>query len=242
MRELGCGLWLTLALAGCSFRVRGVDNQTPHGQADLAMTVDVSDGAAPDLIDLAMAADLASSVVPTLAVTIDPSTTTPIDFSAAAPRDWAHWGYTQFDSFDHKNGANLISNISVTGPQVARLTSYPIGFSWSDGAAPNPSVTNTTTGVYTYGQGSGFRLTIPADTSLRTLKLWAGGQQSTVQATAHLSDGSATDVIKASSDPNNNFQRLVTVTYRAASACTLQVDWTVKSSNGFVHIQSAALP
>jgi hypothetical protein len=216
---------------------------------DMAVPIDVvPDLSAPDLAspivpspppDLA-SPDLTSPVVvvPVLTASIDPSTDTPID-QTTGMLDWAHWGLTDRNSFDHKLGGALGNFVNLQGTNVRQLGGYPIGFSWSDGD-PRVTASNTTTGVYTHGQGAGFRITVAADTTLHTLKLYGGGQQSTVQVTASLSDGSAPDAVQSTSD-TLNFQRVVTVTYRAATPCTLTLDWAVASQSGFVHIQSVTV-
>ena len=68
--------------------------------------------------------------------------------------------------------------------------------------------------------------------------LWSGKP---VQLTAQLSDGSAPAVTQSASDLKNNFQCVVTVSYRAATPCQLILDWTAQSSDGFVHLQAVTL-
>jgi hypothetical protein len=176
---------------------------------------------------------------PVITATIDPATVTPIDETTGST-DWAHWGLMDHNSFDHKSTGTIGTFVSLQNTMLKQASGYPIGFSWTDGS-PRAMVTNTTTGVYTNGNGAGFRFTIPADTTLRTLKLYGGGLQSTLQMTAHLSDGSYPDVVQTTGDANNNFQRVLTLTYRAASSCQLTIDWAVQSATGFVHIQSLTL-
>jgi hypothetical protein len=145
--------------------------------------------------------------------------------------------------FDHKlTGNGAISNITnIKGSNLSQLGNYPVGFTWVDGT-PTTSATNSTTGVYLHGGGEGFRITAPADPTTRTLKLYGGGQQATVKIVAHLSDGSAPDYSDSAADAANNFSRIVTLTYHAATAGqTLTVEWTVGSANGFVHVQSVSL-
>jgi hypothetical protein len=244
-------LWLWCVLAGCSFRIAAVTPPaTGEPRKDMAHTVtlpptdmlatddDLSlPGVARDLAR--QPEDMAAPVLtPLLTATIAPSTATPID-QTAGTLDWAHWGLSSATSFDHKSGGSAIANfVNVTGSTVGQLGTYPIGFSWS-GGTPTATASDTHTGVYTQGTGAGFRLVVPADTTQRTLELYGGGQAATVQVTAHLGDGSAPDVTQSTMDAVNQFQRIVTVTYRAASSCTLTVEWTVTSATGFVHIQSA---
>jgi hypothetical protein len=211
------------------------------GAPDLAAPIIVGpDAGARDLAAPSPppAADMAPPIVPAvLTVSIDPSTATPID-QTAGTIDWAHWGLKDQNSFDHKSGGVIGNFINLQMSMIKQLTSYPIGFSWS-GGTPTATASDTTTGVYVKGGGAGFRLVLPADTTLHTLKLYGGGQKSTVQMTASLSDGSAAPATQQASDTNGNFQRVVTVTFRAATPCHLQLDW--QSTDGFVHLQSVTL-
>jgi hypothetical protein len=252
---------LALTLAGCSFRIGAVSKPPPPsspspgvdddmaeataGASDLATPIAIGfDAGAPDLATPPILppppADMAQPIVqPVLTVSIAPSTETPVD-QTAGTIDWAHWGLKDESSFDHKSGGVIGNFINLQTSTVRQFDSYPIGFSWT-GGTPTATATNTTTGVYVKGTGAGFRLVIPADTTLHTLKLYGGGQKSKVQMTAQLSDGSAPTAMQETSDFNGLFQRVATVTFRAATPCQLQLDWQAESTNGFVHVQSVTL-
>jgi len=107
---------------------------------------------------------------------------TNVNLTVEGPIDWIHWGLYTETSLDRKAGVTpLISDFTVLYATNGYAFVYQFadnynGYSWSDGT-PTLSVTNTTTGVWAYGvptMGSGFQFTVPADTTLRTLKVYVG--------------------------------------------------------------------
>ena len=191
MRASSLGAVVALALTGCSFVVNGLQSGTTQDNGDLAMDVadlavvdDMATAALGDMAqppppppDLAMPRDLATPtgvLMGSIATTAGPT----IDLSAEGTADWAHWGTANKNSFDHKNiTTSLISDFTPLVRQRAdtQLGTYPIGFTWNDGT-PTATATNSTTGVYTNGNGTGFRITVPADLTTRTLRFYCGGQ------------------------------------------------------------------
>jgi hypothetical protein len=172
--------------------------------------------------------------------------TGPINLTQDGTLDWAHWGLNW--GFDHKaNVAQQISNYTLLG------TTYPIGYgdnqfaySWSDGT-PNPSA-NTTTGLYVTGDaGNGFKITVPADTTPRTLKLYVGVWYAQGKLTATLSDNSAPPFISTAVNYDAGVRNGVyTLNYRAASAGqTLTITYTMLNNyyypNGNITLQAATL-
>src|SRR5438876_6340886 len=125
-----------------------------------------------------------------------------INLTAAGPVDWVHWGLYTDTSVDRKASVTpQISNFNPvynTSDSNAYVFVYQYsdnlnGYSWSDGT-PTASVTNTTTGVWAYGlpqMGTGFEISVPADTSIRTLKVYVGVFAAVGRFVASLSDGSA---------------------------------------------------
>jgi hypothetical protein len=97
--------------------------------------------------------------------------------------------------------------------------------------------------VFVQGAGSGFKLTVPADTTARTLTVYVGGYVSGGQLVAHLSDGSAPDYVNAAfSSATGSYDAVYTITYTAASAGQqLVVSWTQTTAGGNVTLQAAAL-
>ena len=145
--------------------------------------------------------------------------TNTVDLTADGTRDWAHWGLTNADSFDHKAGvAQAISNFTIVGagPTVQFADNFN-GYSWSDGT-PTPAITNTTTGVAVVGLSNGFEVMAPAGTNSRTLKLHVGTSGARGKLRAHLSDYSAAILTDFSVDnATNGPGGVYTLTYSAAS-------------------------
>jgi hypothetical protein len=114
------------------------------------------------------------------------------------PADWASWN-TVPAAVHKATGGGLISALSPIGTGGPGLiTSYAgstIGVTWNAGdgsSAPPPSPP----GFYFAGAavsalGGGLQLTVPADTTPRTLRIYARTFASTGQITVTLSDGSS---------------------------------------------------
>jgi hypothetical protein len=246
-------LILTLT-AGCRFELDGADGSFFGDLAGADLSGDdlpVYDltGSNPDLA----AADLTTMIVdltstgsnPVLngsfVVTPQPLT---VNLTTDGTSDWAHWGLVTPTSFDHKaSGGTQISNYTATGT-VQQIGGEPVGFTWTDGTPTGMQTTATTTGVYTNGNGHGFQITAPADTTTRTLTIYLGGQASNIAFRATLSDGSAPDYNAASGTQAGLYARTATLVYRAASSGqTLTCQWNI-TTNGmmvFTHLQGATL-
>src|SRR5438046_1816492 len=100
---------------------------------------------------------------------------TNIQLSAEGALDWAHWGLATTNSFDHKNGV-----VSQIGNHTMLGTNSPVqyainlhGYSWT-GGTPTVSAANTPTGVLVTGANDGFQFTLPADATVRRLKVYVG--------------------------------------------------------------------
>ena len=123
----------------------------------------------------------------------------------------------------------------------------PIGtraaYIWSDGT-PTASG-NTTAGAFFNGAGNGFTLSLPADTTTRTLQLYVGGWLARGELRATLSDGSAAPYVTVIDNPKKSLtDRLVTITYSAAKAGqTLTVRYVLLRDygSGYVMLSAAAL-
>ncbi|MFN0277202.1 MAG: peptidoglycan DD-metalloendopeptidase family protein [Pyrinomonadaceae bacterium] len=170
-----------------------------------------------------------------------------VNLSAEGTADWAHWGLTTENSFNHKNGVTQqISNRSVLGSgSVERYTGNPNFYSWS-GGTPTASASNTDTGIYVIGLNNGFQVTAPANTTPRTLKMYLGLYAATGRFEASLSDGSDLTYIDTSlSNSGSSSNAVYTLNYRAASAGqTLTIRWTANTifnQFGNVTLQGATL-
>ena len=145
--------------------------------------------------------------------------------------DWAHWGNGGPTIFNHKvNVTQLISNVTYIGAgEHGWFTDCPTAFSWTDGT-PTASASNKTMGILTNGAvGNGLEITIPADTNLRTLKLYVGVWFTRGKLEASLSDGSAATYIDSTMDNNNGkINGVYTINYKAGSAAqVLKIKLTI---------------
>ena len=126
-----------------------------------------------------------------------------VNLTSTPTLEWIHWGRISTSEPDRKNGNSpLISDYApVNGAQLSP-SSGNINFSWSDGLQA-PSLSGVNSDLETFVPGTGFQVTVPADTSVKTLNLYVevfGGQG---QLQASLSDGSAPVAVDTSFDDPN---------------------------------------
>jgi len=166
------------------------------------------------------------------------ATFTAANLSNSGTSDWAKW-----PNYIHKatGGAQISNFIKIGAASVQNYNNDRRPLSWSDGT-PTTIGTNDTAGVFIAGVGNGFQVTAPADTSTRTLLVYAGGWASGGKLAAHLSDGSAPDFVDASfSSTTGQYDAVYTLTYRAGSAGKqLVVQWTQASGTGNVSMTADA--
>jgi len=174
------------------------------------------------------------------------ATVGPVQLTTEGTLDWAHWGLNTVADFDHKTGVTpLISNFTIVGGGTpSRYANNSVGYTWTDGT-PNATATNSTTGVFVTGLTKGFQITVPADTTARTLKVYVGAWRVRGNLVAHLSDGSALDYTDSSLVNTAGVTTLgiYTLTYQAASAGqTLTVTFTQNTlASGNVTLQAATV-
>ena len=158
-----------------------------------------------------------------------------VNLTAVGTVDWAKWpGYV------HKaSGGAQISNFSVSGSGATQVASYTRAMISSDGT---PVISGSDqSSVVVAGNGNQFRISVPADTTQRTLYVYVGGTDSAGRLVAHLSDGSAPDYVNALSGAGN-YDVVYMLTYKAASAGQqLIVTWAQASDTGSVTLRAAAL-
>jgi hypothetical protein len=184
-----------------------------------------------------------------------------VNLTATGKLDWVHWGLYTDSSLDRKASVTpQISNFTLLGDAGCSncyLAAYQYGdnangYTWYDGS-PASEITNTTTGVWAYNYpipiGSGFEITVPADTTQRTLQVFVGAYDAEGQLRATLSDGSAPPF---ASLPNATVSNLgngpggvFTLTYATGSSGqTLTVTWkvgTMRGAGANVTLQAATL-
>jgi len=155
-----------------------------------------------------------------------PVVNTPIQLTEEGGGDWSHWGLTS-DVHNHKDsGGKQISEITMlpAGEVPNRITDHPASFSWTDGSLVNASggqvasVYGTRTALSVSGIGKGFEITVPANKVPSTLRLYVGGTNAQGTLTASLSDGSAADYAISISQWGGSFSKVITLSYRTASA------------------------
>ncbi|MGH9646297.1 MAG: DUF5074 domain-containing protein [Bryobacteraceae bacterium] len=167
------------------------------------------------------------------------------NLTALGQSDWAHWGLIPVPSFDHKaTGATQIRDYTVVNGEAGMAVSFtgnPVGFAWTDGS-PHGVVSNTATGVYISGAGRGFQISVPADTTPRTVTIYVGLYATTGKMTAHLSDNTVADFVDLSFSSGGSAPAAYVIHYQAASAGQkVTLTFVNAGSGGNVNLQAAAL-
>ncbi len=144
-----------------------------------------------------------------------------VNLTVEGTADWAHWGLVTSTSYNHKAGVSQqIGNFTRIGTnEVQRYADNLSGYRWSDGTPVASVQTNSHTGVFVVGEESGFALALPADTTVRTAKVYVGLYGAAGEFQAWLGDFSAQPYVDTSLD--NVFDSsyaVYTITYAAASA------------------------
>ena len=181
-----------------------------------------------------------------------------VDLTILGKLDWVHWGLQTDSSISRKSGTPpLISDYSVLGTGLVYPYQYSDnanGYTWYDGS-PSITQTNTTTGVWAYQAyppellGSGFQITAPADTDLKTLQVFVGTFAARGQFQATLSDGGLPYTDSSLFNSGNGPGGVYVLNYKANTpGQTLTVKWTLSqraagtnSITGNVTLQAAAL-
>jgi hypothetical protein len=178
-------------------------------------------------------------------VAFPPST---VNLTTEGTADWTHWGLETNSLFDRKaTGTPQLGDFTTIGDNpVRRYADNFTGYSWTDGT-PTASANSSHTGVFIIGQNQGFALTLPADATPRTVRVYCGlyGAQGNFQA--WLGDFSAPAYTDESlGGVLDNDYGVYTLTYTAASAGkTLNIRYRAKQlydgDFGNVTLQSVTL-
>jgi hypothetical protein len=180
------------------------------------------------------------------------STPTAVTLTSPIAIDWAHWG-TSSDAPLVRNTGTLPDFI-VIGPNApAQFSDGEIEYIWTDGDVL-PAANRVTSGVLVAGTGNGFHLSVPADTTPRTLTLYLGAFEAQGQLSASMSDSSAAvftdssvDIVPGNGDHHVN--GVYTLSFQAGqSGQTLNIDYVLAVDHGAttgisgnVTLQSAVL-
>ena len=170
-----------------------------------------------------------------------------VDLGIEGTTDWAHWGLTDAASFNHKSAVTQeISNYTQVGTgTVGRFTNGQVAYSWCSGT-PTASTSGSTTGIYFQSIGNGYRLTVPADTEQKTLKIYLGLYHAKGMFQASLSDSSASAYETYLDSPSSVLNNVITLNFEAASAGqTLTIQYTLTDnyslSGGYITLQALTL-
>ncbi len=174
--------------------------------------------------------------------------TTPSDVNLTTygSADWVHWALSTGTDVNRKIGITpLISDLSpINDTLFNNGTDNSTVYSWTDGT-PTTSASKTASGLRVYIEDNGFEFTVPADTTLKNLKVYVGVKQAGGRFKAFLSDASIPAYIVQIDEFNGIASREVNLNFRAASAGqTLTVRYTLYSKpgeTGWVSLESAAL-
>lgn len=100
-----------------------------------------------------------------------------VDLTNEGQLDWVQWGMNGPESVNHKAGVPSSSQIGsysvISGGALKPFSNSATNYTWSDGT-PSGNTGGTNTGVGMSGSGNGFQLTVPADTTARTLRVYVG--------------------------------------------------------------------
>jgi hypothetical protein len=152
-----------------------------------------------------------------------------VDLSAEGSRDWVHWGQESTFSLERdKDGNFAILEGSPTAPRFQHALS-PQRFSWR-GGSPVDRSDGTPTGIRTCGKGNGFKISAPATTSTRTLRLYVGVLAGRGRLEANLTTGGATSVARLEERGGSLKTAVFVLTYRAPKDGVLKVNWVTEES------------
>lgn len=256
VRRSSFGLIPFLFAFGCSSSDRAFGEADTGAPPDSALADSLDEGgdgaidtatgdsdSMADASDVADSADAAEAAVPALSIAVAPVTATTVDLTAEGKLAWAHWGLNDATSANYRNGSTLLSVLS--GPSWGRYPSYPVSFTWSDGA-PTVTCAGTAAGVFHYNSGETFSFTVGPGSTPRTLRVYLDVSGTLGLAKATLSDSSAPSVSTVvpgdGSTPAGHAAFVVSVAYLAKSpTATLNFQFTKSTTSGVASILAATL-
>jgi hypothetical protein len=151
-----------------------------------------------------------------------------LNLTAQGTSDWTSWKGGS-NPLSRKAGVTpLISDYMQIGSEAAEGAGTQATYIWTDGT---PVVSNSSqTGIRVFNLGSGFRVTVPADTTARTVNLYVGAKNARGQFTATLSDGSAPVFTTLINQASGLGSHMVALNYQAASnGQTLTMEYTLET-------------
>jgi len=182
---------------------------------------------------------------PVLHVRLDRSPMT-VNLSDPANLDWVVWRPANSPtSTVRKAGANLISDITPLNSTSIQSDKNGIAFSWT-GGSPTATGVSQAAGIYGYSYSGTptYQITAPADTTVKTLKLYCF-TCGYYHVNASLSDGSIAPVTYTPEETYDYGERVFSIDYRAASAgqtLTVQiVSSPIKNFTEGIQLEAAVL-
>ena len=223
----------------------GIHPMTVSSWSDTAIVAAIPAGAMTGDVVVTTNAGLLSNGVgfavsfPLLQVSIS-DTPLNVNLTSAQNLDWVHWGRLSSTTPDRKAGAApQIGDYAPTNGSV-RASSGVVAFSWSDGDHSSV-VSETTADVQTLTANSGFQITVPADTTAKTLNLYLEVSGGTGILQASLSDGSAPAITDQSVTDLEFGSKIYSIDFRAASAGQALTVTFSAGPEGTVGLQAATL-
>jgi hypothetical protein len=181
-----------------------------------------------------------------------------VDLTVDGSTDWRQWGFSGSAPWgpadnSFKNVPSLISTWTELGSGGKNQIgiALPFGFDWSDGSTSGSSTLaedNVRTGQTIFYNSDpapgpdGYSLTVTADTTARTLKLYVGVVDGTGKITANLDAGADPVEVLVDNDTTIGVYKVVTINFQGApGTTTLTVDFTLETYNGATsHVQLLA--
>ncbi|MEM7220860.1 MAG: GDSL-type esterase/lipase family protein [Pseudomonadota bacterium] len=166
-----------------------------------------------------------------------------INLTDRGPTDWAHWGREGIGMTMMASGNGAISNYTpLGGANPSRTTAVKARYSWSNGT-PIETSTPANNGLRVFNPDAGFGVSVSAGVAAHTLELYVGARKANGILQFTLADGSAPPVVVAVNQPGGKSTRRVTVEFTPDNPTTLDITWTLSSTNGsgWMSLEAAAL-
>jgi hypothetical protein len=171
--------------------------------------------------------------------------TTPANVTLTQPgvADWTQWNSADPGSCIRMSGGNAqLGRVYLVGAGQPTVTNGSVSFGWTNGS-PIPSSSGTTDTIAVSANKTGFRFTAPADTTVRTLRVYVDAQHATGSFAASLSDMSSPAGVDSSfRSLDDSESRVYTITYRASKpGQTLTIAWIKTGGTGTISLSAASL-
>ena len=173
-------------------------------------------------------------------------TVRPVDLSEVGTLDWVHWGLGGPDKVNRKDSENKrISDFTFFNDKKNVQTEGKRGPArglWWHGGTPTEKSAITYAGVHV-GEQNGFRFSVEADKTPRTLRVYAGGYMAEGEFSAWRSDGTPAKVaVQDIALASGFYTRVYTIRFQASEPKQrLNVVWRKKGGPGNISLQAAAL-